>query len=214
VRGSGRDTNSGFQPFGFAGGIYDVDTSLVRFGARDYDPSIGRWTNKDPILFRGGSSNIYSYANNDPVNFLDPTGLNVFSDLLSGVDCLLGDVVDTLSKWGWNALEWYGDHGWQVATALSAGICLVGGPACLIAAGALYLGQAGNDYYVNGYELTTALASNIDTAAVLIMPGIGAKVAGIGRTAEVARMYQRLSTIPTFLCSLVELCAEPHANGV
>jgi hypothetical protein len=31
------NTNPGFQPFGFAGGIYEVDTGLVRFGARDYD---------------------------------------------------------------------------------------------------------------------------------------------------------------------------------
>jgi hypothetical protein len=33
------DTNPGFQPFGFAGGLYDQDTKLVRFGARDYDPN-------------------------------------------------------------------------------------------------------------------------------------------------------------------------------
>jgi RHS repeat-associated protein len=44
-----RDSNPGFQPFGFAGGIYDQHTGLVRFGARDYDPKIGRWTAKDPI---------------------------------------------------------------------------------------------------------------------------------------------------------------------
>ena len=31
-------------PFGFAGGLYDPDTGLVRFGARDYDASVGRWT--------------------------------------------------------------------------------------------------------------------------------------------------------------------------
>ena len=40
------DTNPGFQPFGFAGGLYDSDTGLVRFGARDYDPHTGRWTSK------------------------------------------------------------------------------------------------------------------------------------------------------------------------
>src|SRR5205823_2406689 len=42
------DSNPGFQPFGFAGGLYDHDTGLVRFGARDYDPKTGRWTTKDP----------------------------------------------------------------------------------------------------------------------------------------------------------------------
>jgi len=35
------DTNPGFQPFGFAGGIYDQHTKLTRFGARDYDASTG-----------------------------------------------------------------------------------------------------------------------------------------------------------------------------
>jgi RHS repeat-associated protein len=35
-------------PFGFAGGLYDPDTQLVRFAARDYDASVGRWTAKDP----------------------------------------------------------------------------------------------------------------------------------------------------------------------
>ena len=67
------DTNPGVQPFGFAGGLYDADTGLVRFGARDYDAVAGRWTAKDPSLFRGGL-NLYSYANNDPFNFIDVTG--------------------------------------------------------------------------------------------------------------------------------------------
>ncbi|MFA5582604.1 MAG: RHS repeat-associated core domain-containing protein [Bacteriovoracaceae bacterium] len=69
-----QDTNPGFQPFGFAGGLYDHDTKLVRFGARDYDGRIGRWLLKDPIRFAGGTPNLYEYAINDPVNFVDPEG--------------------------------------------------------------------------------------------------------------------------------------------
>lgn len=68
------DSNPGFQPFGFAGGLYDSTTGLVRFGARDYDPSIGRWLNKDPIRFDGGW-NVYVYAYNNPVNLIDSDGL-------------------------------------------------------------------------------------------------------------------------------------------
>ena len=48
------DSNPGFQPFGFAGGLYDSATGFTRFGARDYDAETGRWTAKDPILFAGG----------------------------------------------------------------------------------------------------------------------------------------------------------------
>ena len=69
------DTNPGFQPFGFAGGLYDSHTGLVRFGARDYDPETARWTSKDPILLGGGDSNLYGYVLNNPINFIDPTGL-------------------------------------------------------------------------------------------------------------------------------------------
>jgi RHS repeat-associated protein len=68
------DTNPGFQPFGFAGGLYDPDTGLVRFGARDYDAETGRWLEKDPLLFGGKQANFYMYAANDPVNWIDPLG--------------------------------------------------------------------------------------------------------------------------------------------
>ncbi|MCB9540071.1 MAG: RHS repeat-associated core domain-containing protein [Myxococcales bacterium] len=63
------------QPFGFAGGLHDEATGLVRFGLRDYDPRLGRWTAPDPLGFGGGDFNLYAYAGNDPVNFVDPTGL-------------------------------------------------------------------------------------------------------------------------------------------
>jgi RHS repeat-associated protein len=66
-------------PFGFAGGLYDPDTQLVRFGARDYDASVGRWTRKDPITFGGGQFNMYVYVANDPVDHTDPSGRNWYS---------------------------------------------------------------------------------------------------------------------------------------
>jgi RHS repeat-associated protein len=89
------DTNPGFQPFGFAGGIYDQHTKLVRFGARDYDAKMGRWTAKDPVLL---TINRYEYTNNDPVNLIDLSGhapatkeqimnaLESFRDIMPSVD--------------------------------------------------------------------------------------------------------------------------------
>jgi RHS repeat-associated protein len=61
------------QPFGFAGAIWLNHARFWHMGARDYDPAIGRWTSKDPLRF-GGGSNLYVYAGNDPVNFVDVTG--------------------------------------------------------------------------------------------------------------------------------------------
>jgi len=49
------DDNEAFEvPFGFAGGLYDKDAGLIRFGHRDYDPDTGRWNAKDPILLMAG----------------------------------------------------------------------------------------------------------------------------------------------------------------
>ena len=69
------DTNPSFElPLGFAGGLQDSDTGLVRFGSRDYDPDTGRWTGKDPIFFEAGDTDLYGYCLNNPVSFVDPDG--------------------------------------------------------------------------------------------------------------------------------------------
>jgi RHS repeat-associated protein len=71
------DSNEGFELLvGFASGIVDEETSLVKFGFRDYDPSSGRWTARDPILFEGGQGNLYVYVGNSPCMTKDPDGLD------------------------------------------------------------------------------------------------------------------------------------------
>ena len=59
------NTQPGLLPFGFAGGLYDADTRLVRFGVRDYDSLTGRWTARDPLRFAGGDATLYTYARSD-----------------------------------------------------------------------------------------------------------------------------------------------------
>ncbi|RLB58190.1 MAG: hypothetical protein DRI34_05680, partial [Deltaproteobacteria bacterium] len=75
------DTAPGFQPFGFAGGVYDVVTSITRFGVRDYEPFIAKWFNKDQFLFIIGALSTYIYSNNDPVNKFDLFGLQQYYPL-------------------------------------------------------------------------------------------------------------------------------------
>ena len=82
------DSSPAFQPFGFAGGLYDSGSGLVHFGARDYAPAFGRWLSPEPLLQRnprfalamarsGMSSPAYAYAANNPIRFIDRDGLRV-----------------------------------------------------------------------------------------------------------------------------------------
>ena len=73
------DTAPSTTPFGFTGGLYEAPTGLVRLGARDYESATGRWVSKDRLRFAGGQSNIYVYAGDDPIDEVDPTGLDANS---------------------------------------------------------------------------------------------------------------------------------------
>ena len=64
---------------GYAGGIGESLTGLVRFGFRDYEPLSGRWTARDPILFEGGQGNLYVYVGNNVVGARDPSGLQTLT---------------------------------------------------------------------------------------------------------------------------------------
>jgi RHS repeat-associated protein len=102
-------------PFAFAGGLYDPDTGLVHFGYRDYDPDTGTWTAKDPILFKGGDTNLFGYCLNDPVNWIDTFGLiyNPYS-----LKALAGDVI-----------------GLAGLSAIVAGVPVIGVPLVAVAVG-------------------------------------------------------------------------------
>ena len=56
----------------FTGKEYEADVKLYYYSARYYDPYIGRFTQRDPI---GDGINWYAYAMNNPMAFIDPTGL-------------------------------------------------------------------------------------------------------------------------------------------
>jgi|GEM_PF-3244832 len=70
------DTNPSLRiPLGFASGLHDRDIGFVRFGWRDYDPYTARWTAPDPMGDAGGDEDWYGYCLDDPVNGVDPLGL-------------------------------------------------------------------------------------------------------------------------------------------
>jgi RHS repeat-associated protein len=63
------------QPLQFSTKSYDEKTGLSYYGYRFYAPSIGRWLTRDPLGERGGI-NQYRFVGNNPVNWVDPMGLD------------------------------------------------------------------------------------------------------------------------------------------
>ncbi|MBZ9594685.1 hypothetical protein K7B06_06150 [Streptomyces erythrochromogenes] len=62
---------------GFVGGTKEQATGFTLLGAREYDPTTGRFISPDPLIDAGDPQqwNAYAYANNSPLNFSDPDGL-------------------------------------------------------------------------------------------------------------------------------------------
>jgi RHS repeat-associated protein len=72
-------------PFGFAGGLWDRDSGLVRFGARDYNSETARWIAKDARRFAAREVNLYARTHSDPMNFVDASGLEETSTDAAGI---------------------------------------------------------------------------------------------------------------------------------
>jgi RHS repeat-associated protein len=66
-------TTESVTPLGFAGEYRDLETGLVYLRARHYDPTTGQFISRDPL--EDTTQTPYAYAENNPVNWTDPTGL-------------------------------------------------------------------------------------------------------------------------------------------
>jgi len=104
---------------------------LYKFGTRYYDPTLGRWTQQDPVrghLDDPNSLNRYLYAGDDPVNLTDPSGKDAVACVYAFIVALAGLLVTLLTFIGlkiqesvrWGALF----AAWVDATATAATIAL------------------------------------------------------------------------------------------
>jgi RHS repeat-associated protein len=80
---------------GFVGGT-DDPTGLTHLGAREYDPTAGRFISADPVLDVKDPQqiNAYVYSNNNPVSFSDPSGLIMGGTGIVGLHAVENQAID------------------------------------------------------------------------------------------------------------------------
>ena len=74
------DAYAMLNPFRFSTKYTDDETGLLDYGHRHYDPSVGRWLNRDPI-FENGGYNLYGFVRNSAISFTDFLGMKEGDDL-------------------------------------------------------------------------------------------------------------------------------------
>jgi RHS repeat-associated protein len=106
----GKLTNSSgllTNAFRYTARDFDTETNLQFSRARYYDPSTGRFINEDPMRFNA-SVNFYAYVDDDPVNWMDPAGLDKAEVCCAEGKALSDDLASLLHQ---NyRLEWEGRY--------------------------------------------------------------------------------------------------------
>lgn len=102
VTGSMASTLGQDNPFRYRGYYYDSDTGLYYLNSRYYDPEIGRFLNADGYLSTGQgvlSHNMFAYCNNNPIMFIDPTGMSskIFDTITEIVERMINIIYDIIA---------------------------------------------------------------------------------------------------------------------
>jgi RHS repeat-associated protein len=135
------DPSEGDRMMGFAGMERDTVTGLNLAVNRVQNPGTGRWASQDPLGFAAGDADLYGYADNDPQNSADPSGLQA----QQATTCIPGNFKP---KKGW----WYRNPTVQTAIDLALGGSYPGGVFNHEEGGWIYYNPATGTFQVDPFQ--------------------------------------------------------------
>jgi RHS repeat-associated protein len=183
----------------FTGQEYDAETGLYNFGARYYDPAIGRFVSADnivPSVTDSQSFNRYTYARDNPIIYTDPTGHSFWSTV-SAIYNAIGNAIRSAMRGLAHAVSWVANrlvdagkfliNGCKFAFQIAKSMVIAATQNPMAALGLLLAVAAGPPGWVG---LTVAIAAQgmamaagINDPLVLALIGAVAGAAGVGVTA-------------------------------
>jgi RHS repeat-associated protein len=149
----GSDINSKSLPFGQSlnkGGRFiftgkELDKDLYYFNARYYDSNLGKFTSVDPVR----DNHAYSYVNNNPMNFVDPTGMDYkgeAGDLGAQLEYFDNTLTQNLRRGDVNRREID-----EIRSLVQSGEMLIL-PGSISSGGGTYFPEGGRMVYQNSYD--------------------------------------------------------------
>jgi RHS repeat-associated protein len=152
----------------------DLETGLYHNGFRDYVPGWGRYSQSDPSGFGGKDFNLYRYATDNPVRFVDPLGLN--NRYLSGSTGSAGGPPST-GDIGWQPSDFIWPTESQLCGIAASEACLFVAPEFAVECGILSLPVCQS---LTGDSLGINNLQEVCSVGTAVIPGAGGSIAGAG----------------------------------
>ncbi|UCV03337.1 RHS repeat-associated core domain-containing protein [Dechloromonas denitrificans] len=160
------------ERYGYTGREPDA-TGLVYYRARYYDPAMARFSQRDPIGLQGGV-NQYAYVGNNPINYIDPTGLIRQSPvLLADASSYMGTITDFVSS-SYQTLSNTAKSTWDNSPAVTVGKAF--GGLAAVGVGAVTNDQALINAGLDG--LSENRTNNVEVLGILLSVGRGGSNVG------------------------------------